>query len=64
MNSLLPIGENYGEVEWVAWRSDEKIDASQVSFDGTSPDVLVFIIFKNPRSGDDQMKGGCKLLKC
>ena len=35
MNALLPIGENYGEVEWVAWRSDEKINASQITFDGT-----------------------------
>ncbi len=35
MNTILGIGENYGEVEWVAFRSENPIDASQVSVDGT-----------------------------
>jgi|TARA_X000000950_G_scaffold268698_1_gene346482 hypothetical protein len=35
MNAILDIGENYGEVEWVAFRSENPIDASQISVDGT-----------------------------
>lgn len=35
MNEILDIGENYGESEWVAFRSENPIDASQTSVDGT-----------------------------
>ena len=35
MNTILDIGSNYGEVEWVAFRSENPIDASQTSVDGT-----------------------------
>lgn len=33
MNAILPIGENYGEVEWVAFRSDKPVDV------GSDPDA-------------------------
>lgn len=33
MNNILPIGENYGEVEWVAFRSDKPVDV------GSDPDA-------------------------
>lgn len=35
MEEILGIGENYGEMEWVAFYSDNFINASNAAFDGT-----------------------------